>query len=298
MERIEAEDSMEDYSDQKDTTKLTSGPKGGLLTMPFIIANEAFEKVASYGLLPNMIFYLAEGYRMSLADGTSVLHLWSAMTNFTPLLGAFLSDSYFGRFQVIVMGSISSLLGVILLWLTAMIPAAKPPRGESPDSGQLGLLFGAFALISLGAGGIRPCSIAFGADQLTSNKNNPKNERILHSYFNFYYATIGLSSVTALTVIVYIQDHFGWRLGFGIPAILMVLSVLTFILGYPLYIKAKADKSLFTGLAQVIVVTFKNRSLAYPVDGKYHTSKDSKFVAPSKHMRYNACLFLFSVVLN
>lgn len=32
--------------------KLLKRKKGGLVTVPFIIANEAFEKVASYGLVP------------------------------------------------------------------------------------------------------------------------------------------------------------------------------------------------------------------------------------------------------
>ncbi|KAF9616500.1 hypothetical protein IFM89_029797 [Coptis chinensis] len=247
MDRIDAEEKMEVSLEQD--TPLSSRPKGGLLTMPFIIANESFEKVASYGLMPNMIFYLMKGYRMSSANGTSVLQLWSALTNFTPILGAFLSDSYVGRFQVIAMGSLSSLLGVILLWLTAMIPRAKPPMGESPNSGQLALLFSSFVLMSIGAGGIRP-------------------------------------------FIVYIQDHLGWKLGFGIPVILMLLSALTFFFGYPLYVQVNANKSLFTGLAQVVAVTFKNRSLAYPVDGKYHYSKESNLVTPSKKLRFlnKACI--------
>lgn len=73
-------------------------------------ANEAFEKVASYGLLPNMILYLMKDYYLSFANGTNIIFLWSAATNFMPILGAFLSDSYLGRFLTIGFGSIASLL--------------------------------------------------------------------------------------------------------------------------------------------------------------------------------------------
>lgn len=112
--------------------------KGGLRTMPFIIGtityyqdyifsnvtyyifidplwnfllvNECLEKVASYGIMPNMILYLRDDYNMAIAKATNVLYTWSAMSNLLSIFGAFLSDSYLGRFRVIFIGSFSSLL--------------------------------------------------------------------------------------------------------------------------------------------------------------------------------------------
>ena len=75
----------------------------------FFLANEIFEKVASQGLLANMIIYLKEEYHMTAATGTNVLFMWSALSNFIPIFGAFLSDSYLGRFRVIALGSLVSL---------------------------------------------------------------------------------------------------------------------------------------------------------------------------------------------
>ncbi|XP_010545694.1 PREDICTED: protein NRT1/ PTR FAMILY 1.2-like [Tarenaya hassleriana] len=276
--------------------------KGGLITMPFIIANEAFEKVSSYGLLPNMIMYLMRDYGFGLARGTNVLYMWSAATNFLPLLGAFLSDSYLGRFLTIAFASLSSFMGMLLLWLTAMLPQVKPPPCnnptgvcKSPTASQLALLYSAFALISIGSGGIRPCSLAFGADQL-DKKENPKNERVLESFFGWYYASSAVSVLIALTGIVYIQDHLGWRLGFGIPAILMLLALLFFVLASPLYVKRNASKSLFTGFLQVIVAAYMNRSLSLPdhddsFDCYYHL-KDSDLKAPTEKLRFlnKACV--------
>ncbi|KAJ0698200.1 putative proton-dependent oligopeptide transporter family, MFS transporter superfamily [Helianthus annuus] len=96
----------EEMNQQTQTRKI----KGGLITMPFIIANEAFEKLASYGLVPNMILYLMNDYKFGIAKGTNIIFLWSAATNFAPILGAFLSDSYLGRFLTIAFGSLFSLL--------------------------------------------------------------------------------------------------------------------------------------------------------------------------------------------
>ncbi|GMH15980.1 hypothetical protein Nepgr_017821 [Nepenthes gracilis] len=275
--------------------------KGGLITMPFIIANESFEKVASYGLLPNMISYLMKDYRMSVAKGTNLIFFWSAATNFMPLVGAFLADSFLGRFLTIALGSLSSLLGMIVLWLTTMIPHAKPPpcnsltgNCKSPTAAQYAVLVLAFVLMSIGAGGVRPCSQAFGADQV-DRRDNPKRERVLETFFNWYYATSCFSVLIALTVIVYIQDHLGWRVGFGVPAILMLLSALIFLMASPLYIRMKPRKSLLTSFAQVAVAACRNRGLAaVPRDSnvQYHHAKDSTITTPSNKLRFlnKACI--------
>ncbi|KAI8529297.1 hypothetical protein RHMOL_Rhmol12G0214200 [Rhododendron molle] len=68
----------------------------------------------------------------------------------------------------------------------------------------------------------------------------------------------------AFTFIVYVQDHAGWKVGFGVPAILMFLSALSFFIASPIYIKQKATMSLFTNFARVIVVCIKNRKVALP----------------------------------
>lgn len=73
-------------------------------------ANEIFEKISNIGLHANMIFYLTNEYHLDSARGVIVLFLWSAQTNFLPIAGAFLSDSYLGRFKVIFMGTVVTLL--------------------------------------------------------------------------------------------------------------------------------------------------------------------------------------------
>ncbi|KAH0754076.1 hypothetical protein KY290_024346 [Solanum tuberosum] len=84
--------------------------KGGLRTMPFIIVNEAFERVASYGLQFNMLIYLMTYYNMTAATGTSILGLWSAFSSGLAIVGAIIADSYWGRFRAVAFGSISTLI--------------------------------------------------------------------------------------------------------------------------------------------------------------------------------------------
>lgn len=268
--------------------------KGGLRTLPFIILNESFEKVSSYGLLPNMIFYLMNDYHLEAARGSIILSLWSAASNALALVGAFLSDSYLGRFRVIALGTFASLLGTTLLWSTSMISWMKPSpcaqSAQSCDSAtplQFLVLYSSFALISIGAGCVRPCSIAFGADQV-DNKENPDNARTLDSFFNWYYASTGLSTILALTLVVYIQDQFGWRVGFGVPATLMVLSLVAFLIGSPLYVHVRAGENLFSSLIKVLLAAYRKRKITLPrpyTDEHYFHGTDSKITTPSDNLR-------------
>lgn len=186
---------------------------------------------------------------------------------------------------------------MVLLWLTAMLPQVKPSPCDPTAAGnhcgsatasQLALLYSAFVLISIGSGGIRPCSLAFGADQL-DNKENPKNERVLESFFGWYYASSAVAVLIAFTGIVYIQEHLGWRIGFGVPAVLMLIAALLFVLAFPLYVRRNVSKSLFTGLAQVVVAAYVNRKLSLPNQQDssitYYHMKDSELKAPSHKLR-------------
>ncbi|KAL4194036.1 hypothetical protein AMTRI_Chr05g57200 [Amborella trichopoda] len=267
--------------------------KGGMKTMPFIIANETFEKVASYGLQANMILYLMTEYNLNPVSAAKILFTWSATSNFMPIIGAFVSDSYLGRFRVITLGSIATLLGMIILWLTAAIPNTRPPSCPTqktcflPSPSQIAILLTSFALMSIGTGGIRPCSLAFGADQLAQSKSDPKTGRTLQRFFNWYYVSVGLSVMIAVTVIVYIQDVKGWIVGFGVPVILMALSTAFFTLGSPFYVKKEAQQSVFTGLFQVVAAAIKKRHQVLPIDnidGMYY-HRGSKLATPTQELR-------------
>ncbi|KAL3337119.1 hypothetical protein AABB24_029665 [Solanum stoloniferum] len=268
--------------------------KGGLRTMPFIIVNESFERVASYGLQANLIIYLMTYYNMTAATGTSILGIWTALSNGLAIVGAIISDSYCGRFKAVAIGSISTLIGMIILWLTAMIPQLKSlpcPQFQHVCNGttafQLAVLFSSFGFMSVGAGFIRPCSIMFGVDQL-ENKGKPENKRLVDSYFNWYYASIGVSTILAVTTVVYIQERYGWKVGLGIPVILMFLSVSMFLIGSPWYIKVKAKESLLIGLLQAVVAAFRKRNTRLPLndcDDYYHWPLESEVLTPSNDFR-------------
>lgn len=247
-------------------------PKGGLVTMPFIFANEVAEKLAVVGFGTNMLSYLTRQMNLPLTKAANTVTNFGGTASLTPLLGAFIADSYAGRFWTITLGSMIYQLGMISLTLSAVLPQLRPPHCEKgqlcqeASAGQLGILYASLLLTALGSGGIRPCVVAFGADQF--DETDPEQNTKTWKYFNWYYFAMGVSILLAVTVIVYIQEHIGWGWGLGIPTILMFISIITFMMGYPLYRNLDPVGSPFTRLLQVLVAAYRKRKLLTVSDPK------------------------------
>ncbi|CAI9093517.1 OLC1v1029028C1 [Oldenlandia corymbosa var. corymbosa] len=181
-----------------------------------------------------------------------------------------------------------------LLWLTAVIPEWRPPLCiesnyicGSATSLQLLFLCTSFGLMSVGAGGIRSSSLAFGADQLRISGSNQKNSWILGRYFSWYYATATLSVLVAFTCIVYVQDNLGWKVGFGIPFVLMLLSTLSFTLASSFYVKMKSTSSLAIEMLQVAVAAFRKRHTELSLESSniFYYNKQGSSILPSDKLR-------------
>ncbi|KAH6763017.1 Major facilitator superfamily protein [Perilla frutescens var. hirtella] len=235
--------------------------QGGIITMPFIFANEICEKLAVVGFGTNMLSYLTSEMHLPLTKAANTLTNFGGTSAMTPLLGAFLADAFAGRFWTITLASIIYQIGMISLTVSAVVPNLRPPpceKGENceeANSGQLAVLYMSLLLTALGSGGIRPCVVSFGADQLEEQKATT------WKFFNWYYFCMGASILIANTVIVYIQDNIGWGWGLGIPTAAMFLSIIAFVFGYPLYRKLEPAGSPFTRLLQVTAAAFRKRNV-------------------------------------
>ncbi|KAH6837435.1 Major facilitator superfamily protein [Perilla frutescens var. hirtella] len=242
----------------------------GVRAMPFVIGNETFEKLGTIGTSSNLLVYLTTVFNMKSITATNVINIFNGTCNFGTLLGAFLSDTYLGRYKTLGIASISSFLGMLVLTMTATFPNLHPPKCGSDESvecvgastAQLAFLFSAFVFLVIGASGIRPCNLAFGADQF-----NPKTEsgkRGINSFFNWYYFTFTFAMMVSLTVIVYVQASVNWAIGLAIPAFLMFISCAFFFVGTRIYVIILPQGSPITNVVRTLVVAFKKRKLQLP----------------------------------
>ncbi|TVU19351.1 hypothetical protein EJB05_35495 [Eragrostis curvula] len=256
--------------------------QGGFKTMPFILANDICDRFATAGFGANMITYLTQQLHLPLVEASNTLTNFGGTSSLTPILGALAADSFAGRFWTIIAGSVFYQLGMLGLVVSALLPSLRPPPCSSAPGAtacrratgwQLAVLYLSLLCTSLGSGGLRPCVVAFGTDQFDGEPEQQQKQSGAEAvaerkrrYFNLYFFTMGIAALLALTVVVYIQDNVGWGWGFGIPAIAMFVSIVVFVVGYPLYVRLKPGGSPFTRLAQVAAAAFKKRKVAMPED--------------------------------
>ncbi|KAK8938231.1 Nitrate transporter 1.7 [Platanthera guangdongensis] len=285
------------------STLLTSTTRHDL-NKPPQISNETFEKLAEVGLLANMTVYLMDEYHIDAMNAANIINIFFGTTNFAPLVGAFVSDAYLGRFRTLAYSSVVSFLGMVTITLTAALPRLHPPSCRSQlkipqelpctasSSLHLGVLYLAMTLLVIGAGGIRPCSLPFGVDQFDCATE--KGRRELARFYNWYYWTSTVAVFISLIVMVYIQNYVSWSVGFAIPTALMLLAILLFFIGAPLYVHVSPEGSIFSGIAQVFVAAFRNRRLSLPstttATALYNPASLSAVVTPLPHTPGFPCL--------
>uniref|UniRef100_A0A803M1B6 Uncharacterized protein n=1 Tax=Chenopodium quinoa TaxID=63459 RepID=A0A803M1B6_CHEQI len=140
----------------------------GVKAMPFVIGNETFEKLGTIGTSHNLLVYLTTVFNMNKMNATNVLNIFNGSANLATLLGAYLCDTYFGRYKTLGFASIASFLGMLFLTLTAVIPSLHPPHcaaGEhcvGATTGQLAFLLGGLAFLIIGAGGLGHTDVSWG----------------------------------------------------------------------------------------------------------------------------------------
>ncbi|KAM7253031.1 hypothetical protein ACFE04_008703 [Oxalis oulophora] len=218
----------------------------GIKTMPYILGNETFEKLGAMGVASNLFVYLMDIFHLKHITAIKVMSVFGGTANFAPLIGAFLSDTYFG--------------------LDKLHPTCQMEGVATcgPSPMHLTFLFVSFDFLIIGAGGIRPCNLAFGADQF--NPHTESGKRDISSFINWYNFTFTLALMVSVTVLVHIQSNVSWSIGLSIPTCLMLASIVVFFMDSRIYVKVKPEGSPLTSVVQVLVVAIRNRRLKLPAD--------------------------------
>ncbi|XP_010276617.1 PREDICTED: protein NRT1/ PTR FAMILY 5.4-like [Nelumbo nucifera] len=230
---------------------------GGWISAIYIIGVEIAERFAYYGMFGNLMTYLTDVLGESTATAAKNVNIWFGITTLLPLLGAVIADSYLGRFKAIFFSSLIYLMGLVML--TVSTTKAIPPefRGQ--------LFFFSLYIVSIGEAGHKPCVQAFGADQF--NEEKPEERKAKSSFFNWWYFGTSGGAMTAMLIVIYVQDNVGWAVGFGIPAAAMAMALVLFLLGRRRYrLQAAKGSSPLTRVAQVLVAAGRKWRLSVSKD--------------------------------
>ena len=199
-------------------------PKG----IPYIIANEAAERFSFYGMKSILVIYMTQYLystqgetNLSEEDAKAYFHLFSSAVYFFPLIGALISDIFFGKFRTIIFLSIVYCIGHFVLAL---------------DASKLGMSVG-LSLIAIGSGGIKPCVSAHVGDQFSRF-----NSFLLSKVYGWFYISINLGAFISTLLIPYCLKHYSSHVAFGIPGLFMLLATLFFWMGRYKFIHIKPER--------------------------------------------------------
>ncbi|XP_073134013.1 protein NRT1/ PTR FAMILY 2.7-like [Henckelia pumila] len=237
------------------------GRRGGWITFPFIIATITGLMLAAGGWISNLIVYLIQEFNYKSISAAQVFNFVNGSITMFPIVGAIIADSFVGCFSVIWFSSIISLLGMLLILLTAAFNQLRPPACENgsnlckhPSQLQLVVLYLGLALSSLGNAGTRFTIAPMGADQF----DTPEDQSV---FFNWYIVTMYTATIVSSTAIVFVEDNVSWTLGFGLCVGANVIGLAVFLSGRRFYRLVKPKGTPFKSLACVIVAAFGKRRM-------------------------------------
>lgn len=186
--------------------------------IPYILSNEAAERFSFYGMTSILVIFMtrylvgSDGVLDVMGHNESLeyFHYFKSAVYFTPLIGALISDIWFGKYRTILWFSILYCFGFLAMAF---------------DITRLGLGVG-LVLIALGSGLIKPCVSANVGDQFGKT-----NERLMAPMFSWFYFSVNLGACFSMLICPWILDQYGPRIGFAVPAIFMIFATKAFWLG-------------------------------------------------------------------
>ncbi|KAL5542326.1 hypothetical protein UlMin_010036, partial [Ulmus minor] len=293
------EEGVVDEYTQDGTVDLKGNPvlrskRGGWKACSFIVVYEVFERMAYYGIQSNLIIYLTKKLHQGTVTSSNNVTNWVGTIWMTPILGAYVADALLGRYWTFILSSTIYLSGMSVLTLAVSLPSLKPPpchdlnieNCKKASTLQLAVFYGALYTLAIGTGGTKPNISTIGADQF--DDFHPKEKAQKLSFFNWWMFSIFFGTFFANTVLVYLQDNVGWALGYGLPTLGLLISVLIFVSGTPFYRHRKPTGSPFTRMAKVIVATIRKWSVPLPSDPKELYELDLEFYEKKGNFRIDS----------
>ncbi|XP_066490333.1 solute carrier family 15 member 2 [Tiliqua scincoides] len=223
------------------------------LSIAFIVVNEFCERFSYYGMKAVLTLYFLYFLHWDENTSTAVYHAFSSLCYFTPVIGAFMADSWLGKYKTIIYLSIVYVIGHVIKSVGAI-----PSVGNQIVHVVLSMT--GLCLIALGTGGIKPCVAAFGGDQFEEEHVQERNK-----FFSVFYLSINAGSLISTFITPVLRGDvkcFGgdcYALAFGVPAALMVIALVVFIAGNGMYKKTPPQGNVLLDVWKCIWFALTNR---------------------------------------
>lgn len=211
---------------------------------------------------------------------------------FMPLIGAYIADTYLGRFRTVALALGIDILGHIILLVAGLPPLLK----ETPARGSLAALIMGMLIIGVGTGGFKPNVNPLVVEQAASShmyvRVLPKTgERVIvdpavtsSRVFHYFYMFINIGALIGQVGMVYAEKYVGFWLSFVLPTIMLCICPLIVWWGRKRYMRVPPQGSVLGKALRLFARANRGRWSINPV-ATYRALNDGTFwerVKPSQ----------------
>lgn len=183
-------------------------PKGLIL----LFFTEMWERFCFYGMRGLLVLYLTKALLQGDDQAFAIYGAYTALVYMAPVIGGRVADNILGYRFAIILGAIMMAIGEFLIL----------------GGNQAWLYIGMGAIIV--GNGYFKANISSLVGKLYK-PNDPRRD----SGFTIFYIGINLGALLATLVVVWVGETFGFKYGFGLAGIGMLLGLLIFIAGQKFY---------------------------------------------------------------
>ncbi|XP_061996920.1 protein NRT1/ PTR FAMILY 7.2-like [Rosa rugosa] len=248
------------------------GRTGSWVAAILILVNQGLATLAFFGVGVNLVLFLTRVLGQDNAEAANNVSKWTGTVYIFSLLGAFLSDAYWGRYKTCAIFQVIFVIGLTLLSLTTYLFLLKPkgcgdeqsPCGDHSNF-EFGLFYISIYLIALGNGGYQPTIATFGADQF--DEDDPKEGHSKIAFFSYFYLALNLGSLFSNTGLGYFEDKGIWTVGFWASTGSAGMALILFLCGTPRYRHFKPQGNPLSRLCHVLVAATRKWKVKITSDG-------------------------------
>ncbi|KZV14293.1 proton-dependent oligopeptide transport family protein [Dorcoceras hygrometricum] len=233
-----------------------------------ILLNQGLATLAFFGVGVNLVLFLTRVLQQDNADAANSVSKWTGTVYIFSLVGAFLSDSYWGRYRTCAIFQIIFVIGLVLLSLSTQFFLLKPhgcgkesSHCESHSSWVISLFYISIYMVALGNGGYQPNIATFGADQF--DEEHPKEGHSKVAFFSYFYLALNIGSLFSNTILSYFEDEGMWALGLWASTASAFTGLVLFIAGTKRYRHFRPSGNPLSRFGQVFAAAIKKFSVSF-----------------------------------
>ncbi|KAF8139291.1 peptide transporter PTR2A [Mycena galopus ATCC 62051] len=197
-------------------------------------------------------------------------HSGQHAANLTPFAGAYIADVHLGRFDTISVGVAISLLGHIILIISAV-----PGVIEHPDT-ALVIFLVALMTVGLGTGLFKANISPLVAEQYRRTKpfviTIASGEQVIvdpaltvSRIYMYFYLMINVGSLFGQVLMTYCEKYVGFWLAFTAPTVAFLLCPIILFMGRKRYVRSPPTGSVFATFVRLLRFASKGRWNPNPV---------------------------------